>query len=116
MDQSLLARLRDRLEQERKDLAVQLEDIGVSPETGAPQDVAFEHGFADSGQATAEKARLLSVAASLLETLNEVNAALARMDSGKFGVCENCGDEIPTERLEARPQARLCVRCKQHRG
>ena len=113
MDQATLDRLRDRLEQERKDLVVQLEDIGISPETGAPKDVAFDHGFADSGQATAEKARLLSVAEALLETLHEVDAALKRIGSDRFGKCESCGADIPAERLEARPHARLCVSCAQ---
>lgn len=114
MDASTLARLRSSLEEERAALVVQLQDIGLSPETGAPTaEVDFDHSFADSGAATAEKAGLLSVGTSLLETLREVEAALARMDEGTYGLCERCGDEIPEERLEARPQARMCVRCKQ---
>lgn len=111
MDQTTLDRIRDDLEAERKELVVQLQDIGINPETGDPKDVEFDHGFADSGQATAEKARLLSVAGTLFETLREVDAALQRMAGGHFGRCEQCGDEIPLERLEARPQARLCMRC-----
>lgn len=113
MDQTKLAELRDRLEEERKSLHVQLEDMGVSPDTGAPDAVEFEQGFADSGQATEEKARLLSIAEGLFETLAEVKAAMKRMDDGSYGTCARCGDEISPERLDARPYASLCMSCKQ---
>ncbi len=112
MSQTEIDQLRRRLEDERDELVRQLTDLGVDPQTGEPR-VEFEHGFADSGQMTAEKANLLSVAESLLETLAEVRAALDRMDAGTYGKCEACGREIPVERLEARPHARLCVTCKQ---
>lgn len=112
MDQATLDTLRDRLETERRSLVRELEEMGMDPETGAPSNVEFEHGFADSGQATAEKAGLLSIAENLVTTLREVKDALGRMDAGTYGVCERCGTQIPFERLEARPQASLCVACK----
>ena len=43
--------------------------------------------------------------------LAEVDAALARLDAGEYGVCERCGRPIPVARLEARPMARTCVSC-----
>lgn len=113
MDQSTLDQLRKSLTEERATLVEQLTDMGVSAETGAPMQDRFDHNFADSGQATAEKAQMLSIAEGLLETLHEVHAALARMDAGTYGTCESCGSEIPPERLEARPYARLCITCKQ---
>lgn len=116
MDQSTLDELRHRLGEERKGLVGQLVDMGVDPETGAPRAVSFEQGFADSGQATAEKARVLSMAEGLIETLHEVDAALERIDKGAYGRCETCGNQIPTERLDARPVARLCVSCQRRLG
>ena len=44
-------------------------------------------------------------------TLNEINAALARLETGDYGVCGFCGTSIPKVRLEALPWARLCVNC-----
>ncbi|MEU1968683.1 TraR/DksA C4-type zinc finger protein [Micromonospora sediminicola] len=41
--------------------------------------------------------------------------ALQRMSDGTYGVCERCGDDIPTARLEIRPSARFCVPCQQRR-
>src|SRR5579883_1496034 len=41
----------------------------------------------------------------------EVIDAIARIDAGTFGTCENCGTEIPAGRLEILPYARYCVSC-----
>jgi len=43
--------------------------------------------------------------------LDEVNAALARLDEGTFGVCVECGTTISEERLNAIPYTAYCVRC-----
>ncbi len=43
--------------------------------------------------------------------LEEVEAALANLDAGTYGVCESCGAAIGEARLEAMPVARTCIRC-----
>jgi RNA polymerase-binding transcription factor DksA len=43
------------------------------------------------------------------EHLREVDAALARVDDGTYGVCTVCGRPIPAARLEVRPTALTCV-------
>lgn len=45
----------------------------------------------------------------------EIEEALARMDSGEYGVCEDCGEDIAMARLLANPTARLCVHCQADR-
>jgi RNA polymerase-binding transcription factor DksA len=50
------------------------------------------------------------------EAIEDIDSALARMDSGAYGVCETCGVPLPYERLEAIPYARLCVACSTQRG
>jgi len=44
--------------------------------------------------------------------MSEIKAALARVDEGEYGVCEECGEEIGLARLRAQPTATLCVHCK----
>jgi len=44
----------------------------------------------------------------------QVEAALRARERGTYGKCQECGRSIPAERLEARPEATLCVEC-QHR-
>lgn len=43
--------------------------------------------------------------------LNNIAAALARIDSGDYGFCTECGDEIVRGRLEIDPAGPLCVNC-----
>jgi DnaK suppressor protein len=42
----------------------------------------------------------------------KIKDALARIEDGTFGICEECGDEISEERLKARPVTTLCILCK----
>src|SRR5207247_1162395 len=57
----------------------------------------------------------VALAAKLRETLGEVEHALAKLDEGKYGRCENCGKPIQPARLEAMPAARLCIDCASKR-
>lgn len=43
----------------------------------------------------------------------KIDKALAKIEDGSFGTCEECGDEIGIKRLEARPVTDLCVKCKE---
>ena len=45
--------------------------------------------------------------------LEKIEKALARIDEGTFGLCEECGEFIGVERLTVRPEATLCIRCKE---
>ncbi len=42
----------------------------------------------------------------------KIKEALARIEDGTFGYCEECGQEISEERLKARPVTTLCITCK----
>ena len=46
--------------------------------------------------------------------LRAIQDALARLKRGEYGYCQRCGEEIPAARLEAMPQATLCVKCQEH--
>jgi DnaK suppressor protein len=42
----------------------------------------------------------------------KIQQALQRLDSGEFGICEQCGEKIAMNRLKARPVTTLCIDCK----
>ncbi len=42
----------------------------------------------------------------------KIREALQRIEDGTFGLCEECGDEIGSDRLSARPVTTLCIDCK----
>ena len=50
-------------------------------------------------------------AADLKDTIEQVDAALARIAAGTYGACAKCGTAIPEERLELRPFSATCVAC-----
>ena len=45
--------------------------------------------------------------------LKKIDDALARIESGTYGICEICEEEISVKRLEARPVTTMCIRCKE---
>lgn len=102
-----IADLRASLEAERDSLRTQLDDLGFG-ESGAHE---FDSNFADSSQVTAERGEVEALAGKLRETLDDVEHALGKIDTGEFGRCESCGQQIATPRLEAMPAARLCIDC-----
>ena len=42
----------------------------------------------------------------------QVQEALRRREQGRYGTCAACGQPIPAERLQARPEATLCIECQ----
>lgn len=45
--------------------------------------------------------------------LHKIEQALAKIDSNTYGVCDSCEEPIEMKRLEVRPVAELCIRCKE---
>ena len=45
--------------------------------------------------------------------IEKIDLALERLEDGSYGKCMNCGDEIPTARLEVKPSVSLCVKCQE---
>jgi RNA polymerase-binding protein DksA len=67
--------------------------------------------LADLGTDTFEQEISLSLLENENQQLEEVGAALERLDAGNFGRCEQCEEVISLARLEAVPYARLCIDC-----
>ncbi|MGH8917825.1 MAG: TraR/DksA family transcriptional regulator [Actinomycetes bacterium] len=102
-----LQSIRASLEDEERSLRARLNELGF----GVDKDEGPEYdpNFADSSQVSAERGENEVLANSLRETLNEVQHALAKFDGGTYGSCERCGQPIAPARLEAKPEARLCI-------
>ena len=45
--------------------------------------------------------------------LSKIDHALAKIEGGTFGLCEQCDEAISPKRLEARLETTLCIRCKE---
>lgn len=47
------------------------------------------------------------------DELRQIDEALERIRHGDYGVCEECGEDIPKKRLEVQPYSLLCVECQE---
>jgi DnaK suppressor protein len=75
----------------------------------------LEESFADpTDRATLESDRsmLLRIRDRERKLLSKIDEAFIRIESGSYGQCEECGDEIGLARLKARPVTTLCITCK----
>lgn len=74
---------------------------------------------ADSDEAAVEaeaEEALLGQSALLEREIAQVRGALSRLESGDYGVCVSCGEEIAPARLEAMPEAAQCLACAELLG
>src|SRR5262245_16711500 len=66
----------------------------------------------DRGVLEGERNRTLRIRDRERKLLSKIDAAIARLEAGTFGVCDECSDPIGAERLRARPVTTLCIACK----
>jgi DnaK suppressor protein len=66
----------------------------------------------DIAQTLEQLDRDSSLAEQERRELVAIERALVKMATGSFGLCEECGEEIPSKRLMIVPEARLCTRCQ----
>ncbi|MGI8573990.1 MAG: TraR/DksA family transcriptional regulator [Egibacteraceae bacterium] len=98
------------LEQERERLEGIAEEQGEQAEReSAPAPEAVRGGESDSPSNVYDRQVAASVAGHAEAELAEVDAALERVEDGSYGRCQECGKEIPDERLELMPATRYCV-------
>lgn len=77
-----------------------------------PGDVQFDEEGGEGGTSNVDRELDLVLSAQARAAVVEIDRALAKIDAGTYGVCEQCGQHIPQARLKALPYAALCVACK----
>lgn len=105
--------IRAKLETLREEMRAQLIDRRANPDDDSMDESELETQFADAAQASAERDKDLRVIEKVRDQLANVERALQRLDEGNYGSCEDCGESIPEERLEALPYVTRCVSCSQ---
>lgn len=98
---------RDQLRTEYDAAMVALDTLQRSGSDTAGDDQA------DAGSKTFDREQEMSIANNRRDLLSQMDRALARVDEGTYGRCEECGKPIAKPRLQAFPSATLCVTCKQ---
>jgi DnaK suppressor protein len=93
----------------RKALSAELDRLVEPPEGGAT--VGFGKRVGDGTTEAVERIASTATARSIFASIEAIDSALANIEAGTYGVCENCGELIPQARLEALPATTVCVDC-----
>ena len=105
--------LRSRLESEQKRLLGELKQLeaNVRPVEERREGSPFGKREEEATESF-ELEKRLALEKQIKGHLAEVEHALHKFEQGTYGLCDSCGQPIAPERLEALPQASLCVDCK----
>jgi RNA polymerase-binding transcription factor DksA len=105
--------LRSRLESEHKRLLAEMEQLKsvVRPADERREGSPFGKREEEATESF-ELEKRLSLEKRIKGQLAEVEHALKKFEEGSYGRCDNCGQMIDPARLEALPQASLCLKCK----
>jgi DnaK suppressor protein len=96
------------IQEERRRL---VEDTPRSIEDAVAEDGGEGH-MSDTASETLDRGIELSLEDNAEQLLKAIDAALARIEAGAYGLCERCGGAVGGERLEALPWATKCIDCK----
>jgi DnaK suppressor protein len=97
----------EQLKTERARIENELHDL----RGGASSGPDYDSNFADTSQVTAERGEAEALVRELGDTLDQIDAALQRIEDGTYGKCDSCGNDIGSDRLAAMPAAAKCISC-----
>lgn len=105
--------LQSRLESERKRLNAELEQLVVQMGPAGERREGSPFGKREEEAVeSAELEKRIALQQRIRDQLAEIDHALEKLDNGTYGQCDRCGNPIDPARLEALPQASLCLTCK----
>jgi len=107
MTQEQLKEHKNKLEKERMLILAEIKKSETPTDFGSDIDHLDEE--ADEAE---ELGNQLAVAQDLKMRLDDIEAALEKVRTGKYGICEKCGKEIEEDVLSIDPESRLCKNCK----
>lgn len=105
--------LQSRLESERKRLNAELEQL--MGHMGSASERREGSPFGKREEEAVESAELekrMALQQRILDQLVGIDRAMEKLENGTYGRCDRCGKAIDPARLEALPQASLCLKCK----
>lgn len=105
--------LYERLKQEQEQLRNELRQLKAEEKSADEQREGSPFGKREeSATEVFEREKRLTLEKRLASALAEVEHALKKYEAGTYGLCDMCGRPIEAARLEALPQANLCLECK----
>ena len=77
-----------------------------------PGDIQFDEEGGEGGTTNVDRELDLALSAQARAAVDEIDRSITKIAAGTYGLCEQCGKEIPRPRLKVLPYASLCVQCK----
>lgn len=117
MNIKIIKKLKEKLESEKASLIKELssfatEDKNLKNNWDTKYPNRENGNMEEEADEVQEYDNLLSIENNLELKLKDVNSALEKVKNNKYGVCEKCDKEINEKRLQACPEARVCMKCK----
>lgn len=117
MNKKLIEELKAKLEKEKESLEKELksfaaEDKNLKHNWDAKYPNRENGNMEEEADEMQEYDNLVSLEHNLESKLKDVDLALEKINKEEYGICEKCGKEIEEARLEAVPEAKLCMKCK----
>jgi DnaK suppressor protein len=113
MTATKLVKQRELLVTERKRLSEELAQLSNNASSQEERREGSPFGKREEeATETLELEKRLTLENRTRQSLALVDRAMEKIEQGTYGLCDNCGKPIPPERLEALPQATLCLNCK----
>ena len=110
MDKEFLARMRESLENLKKEiidkLLVESSEFREIMEDMDPKDLV------DIAAEDIDRKTLEALGTQEIKRLRSIDAALSRIENDRYGLCVKCNKKIPVERLTVMPYALMCINCK----
>ena len=114
---SELTKLYEQLKKERTRLNSELQRLKAEEKSADEQREGSPFGKREEGATEAfEMEKRMALEKRLADTLAEVEHAIKKYEAGIYDICDICGNTIELARLEALPQASLCLQCKASRA
>ena len=105
-----LSNLRGKLIQKRRKI---LKELEAELDTSQKLSEQLSRDDADAASDILESQLALRLAELESQEMERIDDALQRIEEGSYGVCQECGGKISSERLRAMPSSTLCVKCKE---
>lgn len=115
MEQGELQELSKRLQEEERSIIAQIGSVGDAnpaiPGDFEPKMPSYGDSEDDTINESVDLDRNIAIEEAMEQRLDEVRAAIARIQQGVYGSCEACGSPIEEKRIKAMPTTRNCIHC-----
>ncbi|MCR4328748.1 MAG: hypothetical protein NUV53_04570 [Patescibacteria group bacterium] len=95
------------LEEQKKKLLEKIASHNKPEDFGSDVD-----GLDEESDEAEEQGNSLAIAQSLKENVSEIDSALEKIKTGKYGMCSTCNNPVEEEVLDIAPESALCRACK----